>query len=524
MHLEQLVRVAGVVALSAMMCAGACGQAQSVAQVGGQPGGEAAAGSPEAVIARARDVLGIDQFNTYRGVRLTGESTIAGLPLKFEMIFDNKGRFIERFTGAITIASGFDGTTAWSHDIAGEERVLELLDRDRAITNAGVISGWWLFPASGSTFSAGEDATSLRWHGPGNATADLTVDPETGRITKWTARTVLGVMSTSLTGEVRLGKMVFPAKVATNTDGVGEVRILKAEAFDASDKDFAADISRPKDVHFDANVPAELAVTKTRSGHLLVPVTIDGKDAGNFIFDTGAGGTVISTALAEKLGLEKFGELPMVGVGGTIKTSFVRPKSMGLGPVSIDGPLMTTLDTGFLTQAMGTEISGIVGYGLMHRAIIEVDKEGPKVALHDPASFNDPKLKWEEMRVTARVPVCKASLEGHEGWFRLDTGASARFLTVHYAAVRDLKLLEGREVTPTQLGGVGGKVPGKTGKLAWFEIGGRRSENVVVDFATQDVGAFADQAIMGNLGGKALAGFDIFFDYQGRRIAFVQKQ
>lgn len=477
----------------------------------------------EAMVARARAASGIEHLGEHKGVRLTGQSVIAGLPMSFELIFDAKGRFAERFEGPIVIANGYDGVNAWSVDIGGEERVLDLQDRARIISNAGVVAGWWLHPASRSTFREGPDADTLIWSNKQGASATVHVDPETGRFSRWTSRTALGQTGTSLSGEVRLGQMVFPAQVQSDADGAGTVTITSAEPWDGPESIFTYVPGPARDTRFDAAKPATLDVTRVRTGHLLVPVTIDGKDAGMFIFDTGAGGTVISKSVAERLGLTPFGELPMVGVGGTIKTSFVRPGSMSVGPMTIDQPLMTTLDTGFLTTAMGTEISGIIGYGLMHRCIVEFDKTNARVALHDPRTFSNPALTWEPMLITGRVPVCKASFEGHEGWFRLDTGASGRFLTMHAGTVKRLNLLEGRQVTDTTLGGVGGTVPGKAGTLAWFELGGRRSENVAVDFAIEDKGAFAEDAIMGNLGGKALAGFTLFFDYQGKRIAFVQQ-
>lgn len=505
------------------VCGRGCVLVLSAMSVCGAAAGQEQSGDVGSMLSRAREATGILHLGEYPAVRLTGESEMAGLPMSFELIFDAKGRFVERFTGAITIANGFDGATAWSHDLGGEERVLEMADRQRVIAGAGVVSGWWLHPDSGCEFEPGTDADTFRWISGSGASATMRVDAATGRPVEWSSRTAVGEGATTLSGEVKLGAMTFPALVRGDASGMSQVRITKAEAWTPTDGDFSPSVGGARDTRFDAKAASELDVTRTKTGHMLVKVTIDGQDAGYFIFDTGAGGTVISNATADRLKLERFGKLPMVGVGGTIETNMVRPRSMTVGPMTIDGPLMTTLDTEFLTKAMGVEISGIVGYGLMHRAILEVDRGLPRVALHDPRTYTNPDLKWEEMRITGRVPVAKAQFEGHEGWFRLDTGASSRFLTMHYHTVQNLKLLEGRELTDTQLGGVGGKVAGKAGKLAWFEIGGRRTEDVAVDFAIENKGSFAEEEIMGNLGGKALSGFTIFFDYQGRRIAFVRE-
>ncbi len=487
--------------------------------------GSALAQDADAIIARAREATGIEHLTQDRAVRLRGKGEMAGLPMDFEMIFDGKGRFVQRFTGPITVIYGFDGANAWTHDIGGEERVLDLRDRRTVMAAAAFVSGWWLHPASGATLAAGSVPGSVEWRGSDDSTAEAQFDASTGMPSAWSAKASMGRRSSTLSGVVTLGegasKMAFPAKIETVSDGAGTVTITSAESYTPTDAEFTLDPSRGKDARFDPSRSPTLEVTKAKTGHMLVHVTINDQDAGLFIFDTGAGGTVISKALAQKLKLDEFGEVPMVGVGGAIKSTFVRPASMNVGPMTIDKPLMNTLDTGFLTQAMGTEISGIIGYGLMHRAIVEVDRANLKVALHDPDTFKDDALHWQELRVSQRVPVAKCTFEGHEGWFRLDTGASGPFATIHQATVKQFNLLEGREVTDTQMGGVGGKVPAKRGTLKTFTIGGRTSENVTADFSLEDKGAFAEATLSGNLGMTALSGFDIFFDYHGKRVAFV---
>src|SRR4029079_6780259 len=51
----------------------------------------------------------------------------------------------------------------------------------------------------------------------------------------------------------------------------------------------------PAPVAFDAAAPAALEVKKAPTGHLLVKPRIAGKDAGWFIFDSGAGNSVVNS-------------------------------------------------------------------------------------------------------------------------------------------------------------------------------------------------------------------------------------
>ena len=109
-----------------------------------------------------------------------------------------------------------------------------------------------------------------------------------------------------------------------------------------------------------------------------------------------------------------------------------------------------------------------------------------------------------------------------EDVFRLDTGANGS-VTFHEPAVRKLGLLEGREVHDAKVGGVGGFVDARQGELAWFEIGGVRTDRVPAMFAVEPKGSFADEGRAGNIGIDLLRSFVMYFDYENGRIAFVAR-
>jgi hypothetical protein len=97
-------------------------------------------------------------------------------------------------------------------------------------------------------------------------------------------------------------------------------------------------------------------------------------------------------------------------------------------------------------------------------------------------------------------------------------------VAMHEPAVRELGLLEGRETTDSKSGGVGGFVKVKRGVLAWFELGGVRTEAVRAEFALEAKGALADPYSLGNIGGVLLKPFVLVTDYGGGRIAFVPRE
>lgn len=274
---------------------------------------------------------------------------------------------------------------------------------------------------------------------------------------------------------------------------------------------------------FDHSVPGVLEAKRAPTGHVLVRCAINGHEPGWYIFDTGAGICVVSRTHVEELGLKSAGEIQAVGVGGGEAAGLVTADTLTVGPMTLhDHPMLVT-DLAFLRPHLGEEIEGVIGYGTLSRCVAELDLVKPSVTIHDPAEASLDHLAWEELVLTGRAPAVRAAYEGHEGVFRLDTGANGS-VTFHQPAVERLGLLEGRAVEDAKMGGVGGFVAAKRGDLAWFEIGGVRTEHVPALFATEAKGAFADAGRDGNIGVDLLRPFVMYFDYAGRRVAFVRRE
>jgi len=278
----------------------------------------------------------------------------------------------------------------------------------------------------------------------------------------------------------------------------------------------------PGTVSFDASIPSALEVKRALTGHLLVRPKLNGKDAGWFIFDTGAGICCVSPTKVEELGLKEAGSIDSVGVGGGQNSKLVRADSMSVGPATFSDHVLMVTDLAFLKQHLGEEISGVIGYGVFSMCIVEMDLKEARIGIHNPEEHALADLPWEELIVVDRIPAVHARFEGHEGVFRLDTGANGT-VTFHQPAVKKWELLNDREVKDAKLGGVGGFVAAKEGNLAWFEIGGVRTENVSARFALEAKGTFAEEKKDGNIGVELLKPFTLYFDYENGRMAFVPR-
>lgn len=484
------------------------------------------------VLGHVRAATGREAFAAKpQGVQLTGSGTLAGNDTVFSFILDPAGRFVQAIDGPISITTAFDGETAWSKDLGGEVRTLELGDRAQAVLMGAIFSGQWLTPESPLILTLNADAStdaSVRLDfisREGVETGHVDIDRATWLPTRWAFSGATAEQSLVLSGSRTHDGITFPARFVRASDNGTEVTLDVQSIADAP-MFIRSPYARPpgaSDARFDPAIPAALEVKKSPTGHLLVHPSVNGKDLGWFIFDTGAGANVLTTRVADELKLSTIGVVPAVGIGGAVESRLVRADSLVLGPMTMDRPVAIVMDLSFLDQYMGTPIAGIVGYGLLSRAVLDIDMVTPALALYDAAHPDPAITEWRKLYIYERIPCVDAKFEGHDGIFKLDTGAGKSTVSFHVPAVQKLKLLENRETTPTVQGGVGSMVAARAGQLAWFEIAGRRHEKVDVVFSTAGKGAFADAYTAGNLGGGFLSDFRLIMDYQNGRIAYVPR-
>lgn len=274
-------------------------------------------------------------------------------------------------------------------------------------------------------------------------------------------------------------------------------------------------------VSFDEKTPPMLQVKRIKSGHILVRPTINGHDAGWFIFDTGAGICVVSTPVVEGLELTAAGEVEAKGVGGS-KAAKLYTATLRLGPATFSRHTLMETDLSFLEPLVGEKICGVIGYGVLSKCVAEIDLSAPSIGLFKPEGYGLARGAWTPMDVGDRVPTVPGAFEGHAGRFRLDLGATGS-VTFHQPAVVKYDLLKDRTVKDCKMGGVGGFVAGKRGTIGSLELGGITFKDVDADFALEAKGTFAEASKDANIGTDILRKFLVVTDYPHERIALVSK-
>jgi hypothetical protein len=458
------------------------------------------------------------------GILVEGKGEATGLECAFTLHYLADGRFRSEADSELGEIQGFDGKRGWSVDFSGMPGHLEGKELEIRQMQAWIMGGHWLDEGCPLTFALDEksDHRIQIKHPIGLVKAYLDVDPGTSlpRTFTWIERGRENRLSFEDYREVNGFR--FPHTFRTQEDDQ-LVLIEVKRVGKASEEACEAVTRRPADTKFDAGKPATMGIKRTPTGHVLVHPLINGKDVGWFFLDTGAGWSAINSAAADKLELEKFGEVTAVGVGGQVQAHFRKAASLELGPVTLENPSFVEVDLSAIGMFFGCELGGALGYNFLSRVPVELDEEGETVTLCRPGTWNDRKAPWREIVFDGNIPAVTCRTEGGlEGLFHLDTGSGGT-VEFHKAFVHKHKLLEGRDVKKAFSGGVGGMITTFTGKVDWFELGGHRFKAPDVAFADASDGVFSDEASAGNIGNGFMSHFRMLIDYPNKRIGWIKR-
>lgn len=464
-------------------------------------------------------------------ILVSGTVEAFGLGAPCSLAFDASGRYRWSIAGRIPVERGWNGSRGWLREFNDLPRTTHLGEFEDTFIIGQFLSGAWrqsgalLLGAQGAGTDGDASEFSLK---DGTASGKYEVDARTGRLVRaaWRVGGEDRTLIISQWGEAggRSAPTAFTFTDGGQTTAVTMDHVSVLTGKPAADAVFDPRVDVDHVSTFDARSPASLEVIRAKTGHLLVRPRIDGEEMGWFIFDSGAGITVIDSAASGRLGLPEFGSIEARGGIGSVQTGFCSPQSVALGGLTLRDPILLSLDLAPIAAAMGEEIEGVIGFDILQRSVAVVDMERAAISLHDPKSFDDTGVVWQEMMLYGRRPHLTGRFEDHEGVFTLDTGAGGLSVQFYAPAVARLGLLDGREVTETMTGGVGGFRKASAGSIAEFSIAGREFADLPAIFGLEAGGASSDEFVVGLVGGKVMEGCTLTLDYGRERLALTPRQ
>ena len=270
-------------------------------------------------------------------------------------------------------------------------------------------------------------------------------------------------------------------------------------------------------------IPFEL-VTR----HIVVKVRINNSRPLSFIFDTGDKVGIVDTDVANELGLKLEGQVH-VGGAGADKLAGSTVKEANWTLEGLDGfsqPIRLALPLGRLAARFGHDFDGIIGSDFIRQFVVEVDYQQRVLKLYDKATFvysgggeSVPVQLNSQGHPILEGVVSPIDAEPIKGKFVLDLGSGGS-LDLMSPAVSEHKLLANglKTIRAIGVGGAGGKVSGRIGRVKSLQLGKYIVANPLTLFSEDKAGAMATSSLVGNIGQLVASKFKVFLDYGRTRI------
>lgn len=259
----------------------------------------------------------------------------------------------------------------------------------------------------------------------------------------------------------------------------------------------------------------EIPITLASTQILVDDVFVNGEGPFRFMLDTGGmGGGRVDTSLAEKLGLEKVGEV--TGSDGSARPgtqmATYELTSLAFGGLRYEGVRVLSRDYNQHGASVRGHIDGILGFALFEEFLLTIDYAGRRLRVETGELPEPDDDEIVECR-TEGAPIVEVQLEGRTFQAHLDTGSMGPVSITQELA--DSLLLASDPVVVGQARTVTGAFDIQQAQLAgelW--IGGQVIEQpqAVIGIPMQTI----------NLGGQVLRDFVLTFDQRNERLRILR--
>jgi predicted aspartyl protease len=248
---------------------------------------------------------------------------------------------------------------------------------------------------------------------------------------------------------------------------------------------------------------------------------VNGAGPFEFILDTGAGTSLLSSQLAQQLKLNVLGTKEGQSAGGKISVSLAKVDSLAVGQAKIEDVDVGIVDLGHISKTIGTKIDGDVGYNFLKHFRVTIDYRVSEIRFNDPKrgeSFEkSPKTEVPLRLASPAKPLVLVDVYANGRGpfqFAIDTGTSTTALAPEVAQQLGI---EGSPIGPITTGG--SQVNVTAGNLKSFQVGGARIDDLVVVVA--DFFAMLSHAVGAKLDGivgyNFLRNFRVVMDYPSEK-------
>lgn len=479
---------------------------------------------------RAASALRFDEARAATSsIEARGHGEWSGVPVRWRRARHPSGDLLVELEGALACASGVEDGAGWQIDESGALGVLELSNLEELLVTSAVIDGTWVSETTPLAIELVSDDASglvfeLRAHAEACVPYRLSIDVKSGlprRLTRvgrddtWIAYDDFGD-----------GPIARVPRRTIVREAWLEDRFLLDEVVTLASASRRSKPNKAEPAHRFADGVVAGGHLAARRKLPLVRASVDGRDLGSFLLDTGAGSLAIDPALASSLELAGAGRRIVRTSTDVVGATLRRAAELTVGELTMPRPLFLELELDSLSRALGVKLAGVLGYDVFRRATVVIDGD-ERIELLASA----PATAWCPLRFEDRRPVVAVRFPGRdgekEGLFALDTGSTAA-VTIHAGAAPLFATKGGARVSLRGLGGAGSA---RARSIAWLELAGQRFEDVDVLVAAGGAGVTGEVAaartgrgVIGSIGMGLLAELTVVLDYAKQRASFTRRK
>jgi len=266
-------------------------------------------------------------------------------------------------------------------------------------------------------------------------------------------------------------------------------------------------------------------------GFIVVDIEIDKTLPLKFIFDTGAEHTIMfHKIMADLIDMNYTKRIKILGsdISNDVHALIARNVLLDLKKgVTVKRDILVLEDEiSKLREAIGEEISGILGTSLFKGMVLSIDYRKKKITITHPHQFKVPNkrsgyhaydLDIVQNKAYLKTPVVFQSGNTFNTTLLVDTGAAIPLL-IHTNTDSSLTLPD--LVIDGRLGyGLGGPIKGFLGKVKSLDLNPYKFDFVLTSFQDIDLENFKGDIIRnGILGNKLLSRFNVIIDYFSKKL------
>jgi hypothetical protein len=259
---------------------------------------------------------------------------------------------------------------------------------------------------------------------------------------------------------------------------------------------------------------------------IIMELSVGESDPLNFIFDTGAGATVINTSTAASLGIVGDETVSREGATGMAEIVQSTDHIVYVEDISFQDVTLGIAELGHIEKRIGIPIDGVIGWLILSQYAVRIDYNTMLIEIYDnnkfEYDFGDSGYTLEVQGTTIFTNVTTAFKSGNifTGKVLVDTGAGNTFyFNTPFIEENDL-LAEMDTYYERETQSISTESAHiYTTMLAILSISDHEFSTPPVTMAIAEAGASSWSGPMGILGNGVLKHFNVFIDLQQKRMS-----